>query len=198
MEFFKEYMNYIIDNDFIILGGNDNSDNEHCLAEYHVSNGSKETYVGVFKEDDVAFKNGNYWVVLSEERKLRIKFNDGDLEPVYPELIDIKITDYCDKGCNYCFTEGTLVNTPHGKIPIDQLKQNDKVFAFDEKSSKKVINTIDQLHSREYSGELILLELENGKILEVTPNHEIYTLNRGWVPAGELTLQDELQAYEDM
>jgi Hint domain len=31
-----------------------------------------------------------------------------------------------------CFPAGTLVNTEHGQIPIEQIRTGDKVWAFDE------------------------------------------------------------------
>ena len=40
--------------------------------------------------------------------------------------------------------------------------------------------------------ELIRIETASGKIVECTPNHLIFTKNRGWVEAGELVESDDL------
>ena len=39
---------------------------------------------------------------------------------------------------------------------------------------------------------MLRLELEDGKILELTENHPVYTINRGWVRAGELNENDDV------
>jgi organic radical activating enzyme len=105
LEFYMDYMNYILENDsFIILGGNDNSDG-HPLA---VEGDNTKNYFEAFRPDDIAFKNGNYWVVISPERKMRIQFQkDEPLKPIVAELIDLKVTDYCDMGCEYCYQGST-------------------------------------------------------------------------------------------
>ena len=105
LDFFNEYARYIIDGNFVILGGNDNTDESHPLSDK--DDGKKESYMWTFKEDDVAFKNNNYWVVMNKNRKMRISFTEEKLKPENPELIDLKITDYCDAGCNFCYQGST-------------------------------------------------------------------------------------------
>lgn len=39
----------------------------------------------------------------------------------------------------------------------------------------------------EYDSEIIIIETDSNKI-RITPNHKVYTQNRGWVPAGNLQL----------
>jgi len=117
-QFFKELKRYIVENDFIILGGNDNSDNDHILA--YEDDGKKKPLTDLFSARDVVYKNGNYWVVLSPERKLRVQFEEEELQPSYPELIDLKITDYCDFGCEFCY-QGSTPNGRH--VSLDIFKQ---------------------------------------------------------------------------
>jgi len=114
IDFFKDYHDYIVDLNFQILGGNDNSDGDHKLAKYH---DGMETYWEAFTPDDISYKNGNYWVVMNDTRKLRISFHDHNqnLQPKFPELIDLKITDYCDKNCSYCY-QGSTSNGVHGSL----------------------------------------------------------------------------------
>jgi pyruvate-formate lyase-activating enzyme len=104
MGFFKDYYNYIVDGDFIILGGNDNDDASHPLSG---QDDCTNSFMYDFERDDIAFENGNYWVVRNNKRKMRIAFHDGTLSPVVPELIDLKITDYCDMGCDFCYQGST-------------------------------------------------------------------------------------------
>lgn len=52
------------------------------------------------------YQNGNYFVsVYSDGTKIREW--DENPTPIFPETIDIKITDYCDAGCAYCFESST-------------------------------------------------------------------------------------------
>ncbi len=110
MGFFMEYYDYLLNNDFVILGGNDNSDGHPDAGK---DDGGKTVYD--FWGDDRAYKNGNYWVVIDDRRKMRVKFNDEPINAVTPELIDLKITDYCDIGCDFCYQNSTTDGI-HGEL----------------------------------------------------------------------------------
>lgn len=115
IEFFQDLMNYILDDDFVILGGNDNSDG-HPLASEDI--GEKvpidADLWGYYNVQ--AYKNGNYWVLISNKSKTRINFNTGyDCIPDRPELIDIKITDYCSSNCSFCY-QGSSRNGEHASL----------------------------------------------------------------------------------
>ena len=61
------------------------------------------------------YKNGNYTVtILSDGTKIR----ENDLDnftPAFAENCDVKITDKCDGGCEFCY-EGCTANGKHGDI----------------------------------------------------------------------------------
>lgn len=60
-------------------------------------------------------KNGNYFKILCSDGTL-IKFNHEDkLIPEYPDSMDVKITNKCDKGCIFCH-ENSKSNGEHGDI----------------------------------------------------------------------------------
>lgn len=42
------------------------------------------------------------------------------------------------------------------------------------------------------NAEVVKIELDDGKIVRCTPDHKIYTTNRGWVEAAKLTQEDDL------
>ncbi len=112
LDFFRDYLHYIVDESFIILGGNDNTDELHPLAPL---DDNKESFFEILDRDSIAYWNGNYWVVIfsgdnySSQKKLRIKFVNPyeDLQPERPELIDLKITNFCDLGCSFCYQDST-------------------------------------------------------------------------------------------
>lgn len=51
----------------------------------------------------VSYRNGNYTVYLNTEDGTKIRFTEDDYyDAEYPESMDIKITNQCDKGCPWC------------------------------------------------------------------------------------------------
>lgn len=62
------------------------------------------------------YKNGNCTVkIYSDGTKVREYF--GDPDPVYPESIDVKITNYCDAGCAWCHEKSTIEGQ-HGDLKL--------------------------------------------------------------------------------
>jgi len=107
LSFFKDWKNYIINNDFLILGGNDNSEGHPLRSE---DDGKKDSFFSElehFSSVDRCYKNGNYWVLIDSLRKLRVNFTNEEIKNTQPELIDLKITDFCDVGCSFCYQGST-------------------------------------------------------------------------------------------
>lgn len=62
------------------------------------------------------YQNGAYKVTLfSDGTKEREWDEKGDLRPLFPESIDVKISDYCDLNCPYCH-ESSTVQGNHGDL----------------------------------------------------------------------------------
>ena len=61
------------------------------------------------------YKNGNFTTKLfSDGTKIR-ETEDDEFIPDFAENMDIKISNYCDMGCNFCH-EGSTKNGKHGDI----------------------------------------------------------------------------------
>lgn len=94
-----------------VAGGNDNSDME--MHEGRPDVPMMDDYGGMIarKESD------GTWVVFSRQSGNKIRYTPDFLASVKnrkadtPELVDIKITDYCAFGCSFCY-QGS---TPKGK-----------------------------------------------------------------------------------
>lgn len=105
-----------------------------------------------------------------------------------------------DWGTNPCCLSGdTLIQTKNGEIPIRELVNLHKktgscpkVWAYDEKTATRELMSIEAADLTRQNAELIKLELENGSIIKLTPDHQVYTKNRGYVEAAKLTEDDEL------
>lgn len=99
----------------------------------------------------------------------------------------------CPMLCAYCVEEGTLISTKNGKIPVEEIQDNDFVTTYD--------SSLDMLLESQmtYSNHRLVdevVELQVGeRILVLTEEHPVYT-KRGWVKASDLTLEDEVLCDE--
>lgn len=95
----------------------------------------------------------------------------------------------CAMACAYCVASGTLIATPQGQVPVEQIQDGDEVFAYDSSSGRLVVAVVSGTAER-VVGEV--LEIQVGDtVLRVTAEHPIMT-RRGWVRAGDLTEDDEV------
>jgi len=106
--------------------------------------------------------------------------------------IEISYGSGCPQTCKFCSPAGTLVNTTNGKNSIENIKPNDAVVGFDIQNNIPQIQTVQEIYCRDYDGELVTIETETTS-LSVTPEHPIWTQNRGWVLAKNLNENDILQ-----
>lgn len=123
-QFFDEFRAFLMRDDLVILGGNDNTDEKHPLDD-----GTAFTLPFAEVDPLVARKDGDYWTLFNRETggKIRVAFDDKVVEPKKsraPELVDIKITDYCPYGCPACY----MASTTKGQI-ADKSFLNDAIYA---------------------------------------------------------------------
>ena len=104
-------------------------------------------------------------------------------------LLTVSTQKGCVHNCEFCSPEGTKVNTPNGPKNIESLETGDLVIGHD--GNKPFVNKINETFNRNYEGELICIHLENGEVLKLTPNHEVFT-NNGLKKASDLTEDDDL------
>lgn len=99
----------------------------------------------------------------------------------------------CAMACVYCVASGTLISTPQGQVPVEQIQDGDEVFAYDIELGQLVVARVAGTASRKVNE---LLEIEVSETtLRVTAEHPIMT-RRGWVRAGELTEEDEVLCHD--
>jgi len=98
----------------------------------------------------------------------------------------------CNLNCRYCLPPDALISTPNGTKRIDQIEDGEEIFALDNSNNDQqlVLAHVGHVFDRE-AEEVIVIEVDGGK-LELTPEHPVMTKNRGWVKAGDLTLNDEV------
>ena len=92
-------------------------------------------------------------------------------------------TDY-----NYCFVAGTKVKTENGFKNIEDIKVGEKVYSYNldnnELELKTVINVIVSSTLDTYKMTI------GGKVVEMSPRHELYIIDKGWVRAFNVKVGD--------
>ena len=94
----------------------------------------------------------------------------------------------CENG--KCFVAGTLISTPYGLIPIEEIKAGDKVYSFDEDSKVVSENTVEEVFIRETT-ELVNINI-GLETIRSTPDHPFYVPKKGFTNAVELRAGDIL------
>ena len=123
-------------------------------------------------------------LVLGTRKSLKCEPNTRSSDFIAPGL-----SNGCASACAYCVAEGTLITTPQGAKPVEQIRDGDEVISFRSSSGQLVAARVCGLVQREVAE---LLEIEVGdRTLRVTAEHPLWT-RRGWVKAGDLTEDDEL------
>lgn len=103
---------------------------------------------------------------------------------------------------NPCVTGNTIVKTDKGDITIKELTERYnngeifKTYSYNINNNKVELNNITNALQTRKNANIIELELEDGTKLKLTPDHKVYTENRGYVKASELTDNDIILKFE--
>lgn len=108
-QFIREMIDFLLKDTTVILGGNDNEDRHPLRDDY-------PNVDAPFKEEDsfVCRKDTefNYWTLFNKYNgnRIRMSWDTAFIDPkgaMAPELVDLKITQRCDKGCPHCYQDST-------------------------------------------------------------------------------------------
>lgn len=197
LHFYECFKEYLLKYNCIILGGNDNTEAIHPLSglkgtQFNSIPIEEESKVWLSRYDETY----NFFTLFNTYNgtKIRLTFDPSVniIRSEYPELVDIHITDKCNSGCAFCVLPETLIKTNIGNVQIKDIKIGDTVISYDVESKTPVNNKVEQTFERDFEGDLIIIELENGEILKLTPNHQIFTSNRGWINSNLLNINDNI------
>lgn len=94
-------------------------------------------------------------------------------------------------GVNPCVTGDTLIQTIEGNIQIkDLVGQTPHVYCMDDEGKLTIQQATKVWKTRE-NAQLVKIDFLRGSLI-CTPDHKIYTRNRGWVEAKDLKPKDKL------
>lgn len=109
----------ILTTDYAIIGGNDNDDDPAWMSEFF----------NISDSGCIVVKNGDSsFVSFNTETGVKLRFGNNVLPySTFPELVDVKITNYCETGCTYCY-QGSTKRGKHAdfadiKYIIDKLRE---------------------------------------------------------------------------
>lgn len=112
-DYVNDLYNFLTRNDVIIYGGNDNAENNNPGSNVVLP---IDVY-GSLK----GYKHNDVWTLYNRDTgaKIRFMFDHQDKEVLFdkapfPELVDLKITDYCEHNCSYCY-QSSSKNGQHAK-----------------------------------------------------------------------------------
>lgn len=83
--------------------------------------------------------------------------------------------------------ENALIRVRGGDKPIQEIRVGDEVI-----THRRRLRPITGVAKTAYCGTIKRLTLDDGRILEVTPEHKVRVRNRGWIRADQLREGDEL------
>lgn len=104
---------------------------------------------------------------------------------------------HMEPGWQGCFPAGTMVETEFGPRAIDEIianKEEIRVWSFNHKKGCTELQPVIGWWKNPPNS-IVEVSLSDGTIFECTPDHKIYTENRGYVRADSLLSSDLLPAY---
>lgn len=126
IDFLLEMKRLLECKDVVIIGGNDNSPpgegdfdpSEDFWRASHAKKGVALSFNADSGDPHVARREADHWLIFntSTGAKIRFRFEAtggvtlprlATARPRAPELIDVKITDYCERNCNFCYQGST-------------------------------------------------------------------------------------------
>jgi len=94
---------------------------------------------------------------------------------------------------NLCIAKGELVTTNRGDIPIEEVLVGDKVISYNEETKQEESKRVTASMQTGTMKVMRITDTKTGCSLKCTPNHKIWTENRGYVEAGKLEVTDEVR-----
>lgn len=114
-----------------------------------------------------------------------------------PNKFDLIIVDEI----HTCVSGDTLITTDRGLVKIECINQNDKVLSYNTESNsleyKQILNTFKIPNSKKLLKLTILDDNGFEHSIKCTPEHKIYTHNRGFVEAQFLTSDDQIEIVKN-
>lgn len=145
------------------------------------------------KEKMEDLENGvdNFFLIINVESLRNIELANKLREMCRTGEIGIVIADEIHK----CLEGSSLIQTTLGELPIKDIVEKEikcEIYSYNTKTNKIELQPIENYHKYENYSYLLEIETQDGQILKLTPDHKVFTSNRGYIKAEDLTLEDDL------
>ncbi len=152
----------------------------------HLYNAFKYGDVREFQEAMIELSSFCFTIAIFEGAKSKAK-SDVTEEPETAERANAEGEKAKSGGC---FVAGTLISTPKGLIPIENIEAGDHVYSFNEETQEVSEQLVEQTFIRKIS-ELIHITIGD-ETITTTPEHPFYMPQKGFVDAVDLRAGDQL------
>ena len=134
-----------------------------------------------------AYENGEPGVVFID------RFNEMHSFPVDTDK-PLQDQEYSMLATNPCVTGDTKVATADGRgaVEIQKLVGEEDVPVYTRRDDDVEVGLAKNIRKTRENAELVEIETDGEASLTLTPDHPVWTRNRGWVDAGELEKGDSL------
>lgn len=105
---------FILSDDVAIRGGNDNGEPPVAFVTDLIPISLRD----IFSKDTVVRSDGNARIYFNKDSgtKIRLTTDNSDyVKSSVPELVDLKITEWCDKDCAFCYQDSSKKGK-HGNV----------------------------------------------------------------------------------
>jgi len=176
--------------------------------------------ISLFSADDdemIACKAGNWWETNPQRGRannsavlLRHKVEKEYFMDLWTRIREsgsgepgIYLNNDKDWGTNPCCVDGdTLITTNVGQMTMRELVERVEsgesisVLSYDEATCSLELQPVEEAAMTREDADVIRIETESGQVLILTPDHRVFTENRGYVEAAHLTEEDILLSIE--
>ena len=131
-DFMEDFINYIRSDNVAVFGGNDNSDGDGWMPDWATVSTSyndrvaNNSWISTSLSYNTRIRRDGDWYTLYQPNhgnKMRITMKDNPqpfTKASWPELVDVKITDYCPYGCSFCYQSSTKAGV---HAPLDRIER---------------------------------------------------------------------------
>ena len=154
---------------------------------------NSNSHIVGWRKNKCSIENAKYIIVNYDF------FNSGKKEKFLAKWQKLGITEIDAVICDECFPYETPIQTTAGILNIGDIVDNKldvQILSYNHKLKKIELKSIKRYLYRGYKN-VIKIKLSNGTIIECTPEHKFYSIDRDkYIPISEFNIGERLYEYK--